>query len=49
MKNFDEIVNNDGLKTVYKHSNKKPKQYEVIITKDKKKLNMEMEMIHNWN
>ena len=40
MKNGDKLENKDAVKTENKDSYKKPKEYELIINDDKKKLNM---------
>ena len=42
MKNGDERENNDAIKN---HSNKKQKEYEVIINDDKTKLTLEIKRI----
>ena len=41
MKNGHELENNDAIKTENKESDKKAKEYEVIINDDENKLNME--------
>ena len=42
MRNCDELVNNYAIKAENRDINKRPKDYEVMINDDKKKMNMKM-------